>query len=317
MMGFLEKMFAYEYFGTILFSVIAILIVLFFVILYFGKNDEKVRKIEETRKLELANINAFAEQKEKSVELNAEENIIPKEEQNEIAEENLVEDKFEDLKTEINSSFNAPVKDNVLDTKDMLTQRIASFTPVLDPIEPEPIIIPESKKNIDLSIPKDDKMPESSFRVEPTLTKDYPKFNFEELANSISKELEDIDRLSKKVVEEPHNFEIEANIPITPISELTKKDNKPVFSSVFVNKEDNKEEASINQEIFEEQEPLVFPDINFETAVHTNRPKIELPKPAEMPALKEEKIEPKVPDIRNIPDFSNFEGETYNINKAD
>ena len=69
MMEFLDTLFNYEYFGPILFAVIAILIVLFFIILFFGKKEEKERILEETRRLELASLNAFKEEQVNSIEL--------------------------------------------------------------------------------------------------------------------------------------------------------------------------------------------------------------------------------------------------------
>ena len=44
-------------------------------------------------------------------------------------------------------------------------------------------------------------------------------------------------------------------------------------------------------------------------------PGIELPKPAEMPALNKEVNTPTNNTPNAIPDFSQFEGESYNINK--
>ncbi len=52
-MEFLYKLYDTEYFGIGLFIVIAVLIFLFLLILFFGKKDEKNRKLEETKKLEL------------------------------------------------------------------------------------------------------------------------------------------------------------------------------------------------------------------------------------------------------------------------
>ena len=48
-MEFLYKLYESEYFGIGLFIVITILTFLFLVILFFGKKDEKVRKLEETK----------------------------------------------------------------------------------------------------------------------------------------------------------------------------------------------------------------------------------------------------------------------------
>lgn len=63
-MEFLYKLYDNEYFGIALFIVIAILIFLFLLILFFGKKDEKKRKLEETKRLELESTNAFKETNE-------------------------------------------------------------------------------------------------------------------------------------------------------------------------------------------------------------------------------------------------------------
>lgn len=68
-MEFLYKLYDMEYFGIGLFIVIAILIFLFLIILFFGKKDEKNRKLEETKKLELEATNGFKEEKEKQEDL--------------------------------------------------------------------------------------------------------------------------------------------------------------------------------------------------------------------------------------------------------
>ena len=62
-MEFLYKLYDHEYFGIGLFIVITVLTLLFLLILFFGKKDEKQRKLEETKKLELEQ-NAFKESNE-------------------------------------------------------------------------------------------------------------------------------------------------------------------------------------------------------------------------------------------------------------
>ena len=67
-MEFLYKLYDMPNFGIILFAIIAILLILFLIILLFGKKDEKVR-LEETRKLELANTEAFKDVDDSTKEL--------------------------------------------------------------------------------------------------------------------------------------------------------------------------------------------------------------------------------------------------------
>lgn len=56
---FLEKLYNYEYFGTYLMISIAVLVLLFIVILFFGKKDQKNREIEATKKLQQINNDTF------------------------------------------------------------------------------------------------------------------------------------------------------------------------------------------------------------------------------------------------------------------
>lgn len=51
-MEFLDKLYESNYFGIGLFAVICFLVVTFLIVLFFGKKDEKKRKLEETAKLE-------------------------------------------------------------------------------------------------------------------------------------------------------------------------------------------------------------------------------------------------------------------------
>ena len=60
-MDFLDRLYSSNYFGIGLFAVIAFLVVTFLVVLFFGKKDEKKRKLEETGKVETQSEVAFKE----------------------------------------------------------------------------------------------------------------------------------------------------------------------------------------------------------------------------------------------------------------
>lgn len=111
-MEFLYKLYDMEYFAVGLLIVIAILVFLFLLILFFGKKEEKERKLEETNRLNLESTNAF-----KEVEAIKEELKIPEIPQptldiidNDVKEEMVQEPTFdvpyveEPLKTEISNS---------------------------------------------------------------------------------------------------------------------------------------------------------------------------------------------------------------------
>ena len=68
---FLESLYNYEYFGFYLIISIIVLVLLFLVILFFGKKDQKVREVEATKKLQQINAEAFKEEETKEkVEVN-------------------------------------------------------------------------------------------------------------------------------------------------------------------------------------------------------------------------------------------------------
>jgi len=75
-MEFLNKLYESEYFGIGLFIVISFLVVTFLIVLFFGKKDEKKRKLEETTKLNIDN-NATNTFVETSVETPVEMPVMP------------------------------------------------------------------------------------------------------------------------------------------------------------------------------------------------------------------------------------------------
>jgi len=61
-MNFLDKLYESNYFGIGLFAVISFLVVTFLIVLFFGKRDEKRRRLESTKELEKTSMdNAFKE----------------------------------------------------------------------------------------------------------------------------------------------------------------------------------------------------------------------------------------------------------------
>ena len=74
---FINKLYNYEYFGTYLMISIAVLVLIFIIILVFGKKDQKSREIEETKKLQQINENTLDGFKEtgEGIPLNVEPNL--------------------------------------------------------------------------------------------------------------------------------------------------------------------------------------------------------------------------------------------------
>ena len=278
-MDFLTNLYSNDNFGIILFITISILVLAFLVVLFFGKKDQKERKLAETKSLEVNNTlaqNAFGDD-QPTVQLNIDPEIFdrvskedtePKEEpsvavQNITPDHTLMEDHSYELPT------------------DFMEEEVSSP----EPIKEENVVMP----------PKMD-------------------FDFDALADSISKELENISQtekmeLSKEPIEYPEVHEPEIKPVIEePKFELPPKNEeiKPViieepestfpnvsaekpkmpsptqFSSVFVSKKkENKpiENYEPKQTIVEDTKEPVIPEVT------PAKPNMELPKTIDLPKL--------------------------------
>lgn len=291
-MDFLNKLYESNYFGIGLFAVIAFLVVTFLIVLFFGKKDEKKRKLEATQKLTADN--TFKETTEPTpVEIPA--NPEPVEpinlEANSIVEpvvmtpnEPLVEPvtpimptppinqepinpiKEEDNHFVDNLSIEEPVRP-VIDTPKVEP----IITPVAPIIKDEPVVEPPIKvvEPTKIEIPKEtitpvepiikEEEPKLEINEEPVINTYYkpvekskeveevkvPNIDFDSLAKSISKELDELENNSRKYEE----------IKVTPMSEVTKTTaprQPETFSSVYVGtpaKEMPKEEIELPKRI--------------------------------------------------------------------
>lgn len=294
-MDFLNKLYESNYFGIGLFAVIAFLVVTFLIVLFFGKKDEKKRKLEATQKL--AADNTFKETTEPTpVEIPA--NPEPVEpinlEANSIVEpvvmtpnEPLVKPvepvtpimptppinqepinpiKEEDNHFVDNLSIEEPVRP-VIDTPKVEP----IITPVVPIIKDEPVVEPPIKvvEPTKIEIPKEtitpvepiikEEEPKLEINEEPVINTYYkpvekskeveevkvPNIDFDSLAKSISKELDELENNSRKYEE----------IKVTPMSEVTKTTaprQPETFSSVYVGtpaKEMPKEEMELPKRI--------------------------------------------------------------------
>ncbi|MBQ9833970.1 MAG: hypothetical protein IJO33_02125 [Bacilli bacterium] len=385
MMNFLEKLYSYEYFPQILFATIAILLILLVVVILFGKKDEKVRKEEETRKLELSSLDTFAKEESKPtrLEITSPEDTMPKDDSSGSLDmgaepiisnmikhpiSNEVHDEAQELVE--NALNNSIANDSVITEKNDLVSESTENTFVDNS---ESFMIPdfeifkeeekaeyqplgtENGQEVPLSLDElhqkneDNLVDKEANNVEPMIknnlenTAVLPEFNFDELASSISKELDEINKLQEQANEQREKEEdvIPNKIDVTPIKEVTKFTPSSVFSSVYVNKEKEispiiNEEPIVKEEsvkpILEEkpkEEISVIRNIIDEPAVETKeqpvvnqpqepvKPVVSNPFIFDMPAKKEEKVEtPKTEEKINnvnVPDFSSFENETYDI----
>ena len=293
-MDFLNKLYESNYFGIGLFAVIAFLVVTFLIVLFFGKKDEKKRKLEATQKL--AADNTFKETTEPTpVEIPA--NPEPVEpinlEANSIVEpvvmtpnEPLVkpvepvtpimptppinQEPINPIKEEDNFVDNLSIEEPVRPVID--TPKVEPIiTPVVPIIKDEPVVEPPIKvvEPTKIEIPKEtitpvepiikEEEPKLEINEEPVINTYYkpvekskeveevkvPNIDFDSLAKSISKELDELENNSRKYEE----------IKVTPMSEVTKTTaprQPETFSSVYVGtpaKEMTKEEMELPKRI--------------------------------------------------------------------
>lgn len=293
-MDFLNKLYESNYFGIGLFAVIAFLVVTFLIVLFFGKKDEKKRKLEATQKL--AADNTFKETTEPTpAEIPA--NPEPVEpinlEANSIVEpvvmtpnEPLVkpvepvtpimptppinQEPINPIKEEDNFVDNLSIEEPVRPVID--TPKVEPIiTPVAPIIKDEPVVEPPIKvvEPTKIEIPKEtitpvepiikEEEPKLEINEEPVINTYYkpvekskeveevkvPNIDFDSLAKSISKELDELENNSRKYEE----------IKVTPMSEVTKTTaprQPETFSSVYVGtpaKEMPKEEMELPKRI--------------------------------------------------------------------
>ena len=293
-MDFLNKLYESNYFGIGLFAVIAFLVVTFLIVLFFGKKDEKKRKLEATQKL--AADNTFKETTEPTpAEIPA--NPEPVEpinlEANSIVEpvvmtpnEPLVkpvepvtpimptppinQEPINPIKEEDNFVDNLSIEEPVRPVID--TPKVEPIiTPVAPIIKDEPVVEPPIKvvEPTKIEIPKEtitpvepiikEEEPKLEINEEPVINTYYkpvekskeveevkvPNIDFDSLAKSISKELDELENNSRKYEE----------IKVTPMSEVTKATSPrqpETFSSVYVGtpaKEMPKEEMELPKRI--------------------------------------------------------------------
>ena len=245
-MDFLESLYSIENFGIYLFVIIGILVILFLVVLFFGKKDQKKRK-ELEEKLEQTKVSSTDAFKEVSEPTNVEVPVTPTEPVN--MEVKPVEPVSEETPITTNAVLNSDIS------------------------EPE--------------VPKITDMPTEEPKKE---------FDFDALADAISKELADLEKASS-VEEQPKEEPIELpkvdvepvhlsavepeDIPVsTPKEEVKSKPVMPsVFSSVYVNRE--------------KEEPKVTPAV---------KPEIDLPKKMDLPKKADEKVEEIKPVLEETKD---------------
>ena len=276
-MDLLENLYNIENFGIYLFIAIGVLIVLFLVILFFGKKDEKKRKLEETRPV--------------TTEQTPEETIAPAPVE---AIQNNVEvapaipemPKAEEITPPTLGTLEPTTQMPFQEMKEP-AQPVEVPTPILEkPTVPDlaSVALSQIEEEQKESVPVETKQEEKV--EEPKLEKE---FDFDALADAINKELASIEKpeelapspVLSKAEEVPLQYSVvQEEKPVvapsvesvlqTPPVEMPKPEKKvmpTVFSSVYVNRE--------------KEEPIVMP--KKEEIAEPVAPKIELPKTIDLP----------------------------------
>lgn len=310
----LNKLYSYEYFGVYLMISILVLVVLFIVILFFGKKDQKNREIEATKKLQQIENDTF---KEDSIENAVDVNTLSQEtlENDTIIVPNInTIETDNDLSDEIPEPI-LPVQEEVVEEiKDVTTNEI--IEPVIETEEPmlNAEIMPMEAPFVE---EKRDEIPMPT--IEPVITND---------------DVNEITPLLEKIEEKPLLFNdevVEENKYDVPTIETTEPEIKvePVIEEVEV-PTFNFDELMKDIEETKKEEPVKAPEIFSSVFVpeKDEEPKVEEKENVsseldfELPTLKKEvqeetKVEEEKIEMPVLTDYNldNLSGETYTINK--
>lgn len=278
---FLNKLYSYEYFGTYLMIAIAVLVLLFIIVLFFGKKDQKKREIEETKKLQqINNTDAFKEESNvASVEVPKEEVKEPVVTQEQLENDTIVVPNINDLAADTNSEINInnnvepvlpkeaevemPLNAEPINTNISNESNEAVSEPILDKVEEKPLVFNDIPNE---EMPAFD-MPET-VNIEPTTPLvDVPDFNLDEITNDVEEIKEEHEDNAFKPAE--------------------------VFSSVYAPQKEEVELPKLEE-------------------AKTKKDDLDI----ELPTLKKEVEEEKIekPELNDY-NLDNISGEDYNINR--
>jgi len=287
-MDFLSSLYSNENFGIILFAVISILVLAFLLILFFGKKDQKDRKLAETKKIELEN----QEQEQASVAFQETEPAKPIEIPVEPIAETMVRTPNlvlnEDLITEANqeeipnpveliNQVPKPLEEPVMPNKEFDFDALAaSISKELESIgKPEPEAPIEEPKQEETKIPTFDSLVELTSKALNPEEKEEPAKNASEMPSAL-----EVKEKKEEVMDKP------------------KMPRPTQFSSVFVTK---KKETipEIKEDIKEEPE---IPETKVEPIIPEPvpvKPTFELPKTIDLPKLNNDPVPNPEPVIKN------------------
>ncbi len=285
MMDFIYDLYQNDNFVLYLTIALVILVILFVVVLFFGKKDQKLEETKRLQKIELDN--AFKEENTEPTKVEASE---VKEEKPKVEEELpkksifdetssiplVKEEVSEDVKIEEPQNVEVTTFEPKIEEKPKVEEKMVSLVEEED----KPLFMPNSDiDDIGKDLSELEKLKEEFKSIDLPKEESKPIFSDEDVIPS---------RLDRKVEEK--------EIPSRLNNKNEEKKYKPsaVFSSVFVN---NKEEQTVKEEIKPEvkEEPKKVSLFTIEDD------------DLELPTLKKD-------EKKKGPNIDNITGETYNIN---
>lgn len=311
MMDFIYELYQNDNFVLYLTIALVILIVLFVLVLIFGKRDQK---LEETKRLQKIDVDAFKEEKNDEVA-----KVEVKEEKQENVTLESAENK-EEVKTEVTEekvTEEVKTPKSIFDDTQVLPiakKEIKEDSEEVNVTTFEPISVEENKE--DVTLDKEEKHENNT--VKPLLSdmeeEDKPikldEINFDDL--TIEKDLGELENIKNEFdsIKIPDVKEINTETKKEKVIERNEtKPFKPgpqVFSSVFVKKEEPVIEGT-KEEINPEEKKEEVSKTSLFSIQDDDEEAIELP-PLKMPKKKEENKE----EAKAF-NFDDISGETYNI----
>ena len=303
MMDFIYELYQNDNFVLYLTIALVILIVLFVLVLIFGKRDQK---LEETKRLQKIDVDAFKEEKKDEVKVE-----VPAKEPEEIKTEKVeeVKEEIKPVTTEepkvTKSIFDdtqvLPIADKVENKAADEEIKVTTFEPIkVEEKQEEPAVEEANKKEVNK--PLIDIEEESK----PINIKELDEINFDDI--NLEKDLGELENIKNEFdsIKIPEVKEVKEEKKEEKVIERNEtkpfKPSPQVFSSVFVKKEE-----PVVEEVKEEIKTEEKPKVNL-FSIQDDEEEIELP------PLKstEEKKEETKEEVKTF-SFDDISGETYNI----
>ena len=319
-MEFLYKLYGNDYFGIGLFAAIIILAFSFLIILFFGKKDEKARRVEKEKNLKELENQANIIKEEVKPDINTEIiNSIPEYEEN--RNKNIGIEKME-IPSDI-SALEISEKNEELNTYEP-ENIVRDFD--LEEENPKEDIYDYTYQTRDLeNYKKDDIFEENMYNHESVNDIIYNDKDFEK---NIDLDIDEGYEFNSKQNDD-NNYNFETYYDETPVIEETNEQNifsEPIekeeaprrttmprqFSSVYLSKEK------------EEPKEDIFKDESRDYAFKTSKPDLDMPKPFDLPKLNKDSgslssfndsIIKSFDDDDNLKKLFASEEETYKIDK--